>query len=802
MMLGETTVIYSVLILAVIAGTGIFLFARHIAYKARVRRSLEFTLYEITFSEEEEREEGQTIKNIIALMEQFYNGMAAISEGKKIGRDKNYFVVELALPHVGEETAFYVAVHQEHGRIFEKQLESLFPRARIEIKREDYNIFNADGASVACEFRVSQSPVLPIRTYDKLEADPLEVIANAFSKLKKEGEGAAFQLVIETAERSFSKRLKHTRKAIAEGKSLAEAYHAGWGKEFLEALHIVAGSSSKKEDKTLSNRSVVDEGMLALIDAKLSSPLFKVNGRLIASAGTEDDARSILKELSSAFLQFTEPQGNQFVCREIKRSRLQKLLYLFSFRLFDGTSAIYLNAKELTSIFHFPSGMLSAPKLKSLKSKDAPAPANTPSSGVLLGINNFRGERREIRMDADDRRRHFYIVGQTGTGKSEMMKGMIKQDIISGYGVCVLDPHGDMVGDLLGHIPEERLGDVIYFDPGNTKMSVGLNFLEYDPEFPEQKTFVVDELLAIFNKLYNMELAGGPMFEQYFRNATHLVLEDPASGSTLLEVIRVLSDKAFRDYKLSRSKNPLINSFWKEIAEKTGGEHSLQNMIPYITSKFDTFLSNEIMRPIIAQQHSSFNMRDVMGNDKVLLVNLSKGRVGELNSHLLGLVIVGKILMATFSRVAESDTHRRKDFFLYLDEFQNVTTPSIATILSEARKYRLNLVIAHQFIGQLSDEIRKAVFGNIGTITSFRVGREDAEVLEKQFAPIFSAYDLSNIENFRAYVKMLIRGQTSKPFHIQTLLLEKGNEAAAEAIKELSAQKYGRPRKEIEEEIA
>ncbi|MDP2676738.1 MAG: type IV secretion system DNA-binding domain-containing protein [bacterium] len=791
---------YSIAGLIVFAA--VLFFVNHRRTRKQFERSLQFILYEVTFSEEESPIGEGGFKNFISIMEQFYSGMSAISETKTAwGTEKNFYVLELALPDVGEEITFYVGVQKQHSRIFEKQLESLFPHARLEVSEHDYNIFNAEGASKGAIITTARNFALPIRTYDKLEADPLEVIANAFSKLKKKGEGAALQIIVETAESRATEKIKRAREMLLGGNSLSASATKGWMDEFSKTMHTFSGPSPAAKQKKEEQKHRVNEEVIKLVNEKLNSPIFKVNIRLIASAPTEEEAEGIIQELSSAFLQFSEPQGNQFVARDIKKSHAQDFFYRFSFRIFSGAHGVYLNARELTTIFHFPYGVVSAPKLKTLKSKDAPAPANVPTEGIRLGVNTFRGESRDVRMKLDDRRRHAYIIGQTGTGKSEFMKHMIRQDIEAGQGLCVIDPHGDMVSDILGQIPEKRVGDVIYFDPGDTAMPMGLNFLEYDERYPEQKTFVVDELLAIFNKLYNMELAGGPMFEQYFRNATHLVLEDPASGNTLLEIIRVLSDKAFREYKLSRSKNPLVNVFWKDIAEKTGGEHALQNMIPYITSKFDTFLSNDIVRPIIAQQQSAFQMRDVMDNGKILLVNLSKGRVGETNSALLGLVIVGKILMAAFSRASEASQEKRRDFFLYLDEFQSITTPSIATILSEARKYKLNLIMAHQFIGQLSDEIRKSVFGNVGTIVSFRIGREDAEIVEKQFEPIFSAHDLTNIENFQAYIKMLIDGQAVKPFNLRTLPPKESNEVAAEAIKELSSQKYGRPKKEIEEEI-
>jgi hypothetical protein len=326
---------------------------------------------------------------------------------------------------------------------------------------------------------------------------------------------------------------------------------------------------------------------------------------------------------------------------------------------------------------------------------------------------------------------------------------------------------------------------------------MGLNMLEYDKNFPEQKTFVVNELLGIFNKLFDMKTSGGPGFEQYFRNATMLVMEHPESGNTLLEISRVFSDKDFRDYKLSKCKNPLLIQFWQN-AEKTTGEQGLQNWTQYVTNKFDVFMTNDIMRPIIAQEKSAFNFREIMDTKKIFLVNLSKGRLGDINSYLLGLIIVGKFSQAALSRVNATE---RPDFFLYIDEFQNVTTPSIASILSEARKYRLSITLAHQYIGQLPEDIKGSVFGNVGSMVVYRVGPDDAKYLESQFAPTFSATDIMKIENYHAYVKLLAKGDPKKPFDITVSKQPKGDITKIDALKELSYLSYGRPADEVNAEI-
>jgi hypothetical protein len=469
--------------------------------------------------------------------------------------------------------------------------------------------------------------------------------------------------------------------------------------------------------------------------------------------------------------------------------------------LFSKKQKITLNSEEVASIFHFPLTQLSSPKLKWLKSKESVPPTNVPKEGVIIGKSIFRGEETEIKMTDDDRRRHFYIIGQTGTGKTTMAINMIKQDILAGKGVCYIDPHGKDVEELLGMIPPERAEDVIYFNPGDTERPMGLNMLEYDPNFPEQKSFLANEMINIFKKIFPEAPEGlGPMFQQYMRGALLLVMDDVESGATLLEVPKVLADSQFRKYKLSKTNNIVVKDFWEKEAEKAGGEASLANIVPYITSKTNIFLANDIMRPILCQQKSAFDFRKIMDEKKIFLANLSKGRLGDLNSYLLGLIIVGKFLMAAFSRV-DTASKQMNDFYLYIDEFQNFTTDTIATILSEARKFKLNLILAHQFIGQLEDKIKDAVFGNVGSMAVFRVGAEDAEFLVKQFEPVFDQQDLVNIDNYHAYVKLLINSMVSVPFNVKANPPAKSNPEIAEKIKELSRLKYGRDKSVVDKEI-
>lgn len=769
-------------------------------------KPLRATLFEVSLPEGGEAAREKTLKELVSSMEQFYAGMLSISSDSA---QADWFSLEIANANNSSEFIFYVSVPSARRELFEKQILATFPSAHIREHKNDYNIFNEAGAAAAASARLAKHPLYPLKSYEEFDADPLNVILNSFSKIDRVGEGAALQLIIGPRQDGYAKAAAGAIEKIRQGVKV-EAALAEVGRTFagtlLKSVSKLFGNSersAKEKEEEEKRRQTLDPGLVEQLSRKLKSPLVAVNLRIIASAATEVEAQAILRDIQSSFNQFENAQGNRLEWKLAESRRLKDFLKKFSFRTFDDSDSVVLNLEEMTTCFHFPAAQANkaTPQLKQSKTGTAPAPQELSQQGTKIGVNNYRGAETEIYLAAEDRMRHFYAIGQTGTGKTTLLKNMIVQDIKQGHGVCFIDPHGSDVMDILAAIPPERREDVVYFDPAATERPMALNMLEYDRRFPEQKTFVVNEMFSIFQKLYgNVPESMGPMFEQYFRNATNLVIEDPDSGSTLLEVSRVMSNKAFRDLKISKCQNPIVVQFWKEIAEKAGGEAALANIVPYITSKFDVFLANEIMRPIIAQEKSSFNLREIMDGKKILLVNLSKGRLGDINSHLIGLILVGKILMAALSRV-DSFGKEIPDFFLYLDEFQNITTDSIATILSEARKYRLSLTLAHQFIGQLDEKIKNAVFGNVGSLAAFRVGSEDAEFLEKQFAPTFTAADLINLDNRHACVRLLAAGRPVTPFDIETLPPEPGDSARADQLRELSALKYGRPRAEVEAEV-
>ena len=758
---------------------------------------LHMTLFEITLPDQKEEGHETQLATLMSAMEQFYAGMQAIGDAKK----PTHYTLEIAVSDKQDDIIFYVAVPTAYINLFEKQILSLFPDAILSEQQNDYNIFTEGGESVVSVAELKKHPIYPLRAHDSFQNDPLSVLLNAFSKIERDGGGAALQLVVRVGGRGYYKTYEDIIKRIRDGVKVEVAIRRSTlGGELYESVRGLFGSGQKNENEKPSE---INTDAVELFNKKLETPIVDTNIRIAVSAPNTTRADAILREIESGFSQFENTRGNKLVFKRLTGTQKKIELKAFSFREYLKKRALPLSFAEITTLMHFPqSGVTSSPQFKQSKAAAAAAPLNLPREGTLLGENRYRGVTTQVFITPEDRLRHFYIIGQTGTGKTTLMKNMISQDIREGNGVCMIDPHGSDIQDILASIPEHRMDDVIYFDPARTDRVMGLNMLEFDPAHPEQKTFVVNELFSIFQKLYGANPESmGPMFEQYFRNATQLVLEDPESSSTLLDISRVMADASYRRMKLSKAKNPVVVQFWSEIASKAGGEAALENIVPYITSKFDVFTANDFMRPIIGQQESSFNFRDIMDNKKILLVNLSKGRLGEINANLLGMIIIGKILMAALSRV-DDPTKGFPPFYLHLDEFQNVTTDSIASILSEARKYKLGLTVAHQFIAQLEDKIKNAVFGNVGSIAAFRVGPDDATFLEQQFKPTFDASDLMNIENRNAYVRILADGTPTKPFNIHTMPPPESNPERVNEMIERSYQKYGKPRLKVEMEIS
>ncbi len=774
---------------------------RGIEPSATIQRALRTVLFEIQPQAhgEIDTDKGQyKLEQLLSSSEQLYAGLVGLVDSPE------GFSLEIAVPQGSESAYLYLAVPFVKRAVAERLISSVFPNARISESRGDYNIFNPEGAHAAAYATLTKHPVFPIKTPDMFEHDPMNVLLAAFAKIAKYGEGAAIQLTVSSYGDRYNNHYKRMLRELEKGKPLEKALKVAQtevGESFRQAAHNIFMPEEVKKETEQQFRRTADQVSTEEITRKIKTRVVPVSIRIVASAQTDVRAHELLDNLEAPFSQYDNSRANSIEFKRVGSWGISAFLRAFTFREFDDSISMPLSLGEITSIFHFTAERVTTSReLKRSFAKQAPAPVEIAGEGITLGINRYGADETAVHFTPPDRMRHCYVIGQTGTGKTGLIKNMIIQDIKNGEGVAFIDPHGNDIEDVLAAVPPERAGDVIYFDPAYTARPMGLNMLEYDRSKPEMKTFVVDEVYGIFRKLYaDVPEAFGPMFEQYYRNAVQLVVEDPDTGSTFVEIPRVFADPQFRNLKLSHCKNPIIVQFWRKIAEQAQGDPSLENVAPYITSKFDVFLTNDIMRPIVSQEKSAFDFRQIMDSKKIFLANLSKGRLGDRNTALLGLILVSQFLQAAFSRV---DT--RGDllpvFYLYIDEFQNFATPSIATILSEARKYKLSLTIAHQFIAQLEDDIRDAVIGNVGTKASFRIGTTDAEFLEKQFAPVFTAQDLENLPNRNAVLSLLVNGVPARPFTIETQNLPAFDYSRVDPMKKLSYRTYGKDREEVEAE--
>ncbi len=722
------------------------------------------------------------------------------------GRDDN-FSFEIVANN--KRIAFYVISPSKMSRYIEQHIHAYYPDAYIE-ESSDYNIFNKNGVVLINYFKTKNDFILPIKTYTKMEHDPMNSIVNTMSKMDN-NEGISLQLMVRSASPNWHKRISTFTRYLGKGKSVKEAILLiSRNKTFGFFIDIIKFAKPPVEggehiNESMEKMTSMQEEMIKNIEEKNSKAGLDVNLRVVVSTKDKFRAKSYISNISNALNEYNYYEyGNKFSAPMSSIFKL-KMIKDFIHRRFSEKESFLLNTEELTSIFHFPLRQLETPNILWLEAKSAPAPSNMSKNGICLGENTYRGIKNKIIMKKEDRRRHTYILGKSGGGKSVLLAGMAIQDIINGDGVGILDPHGDLIDDVIKKIPPERAEDVILFAPYDTERPLGLNLLEYDKRYPEQKTFMINEVINIFDKLYDLKSTGGPMFEYYMRNALLLIMDDPESGSTLMEVPKVLADEGFRKMKLSKCKDQTVVDFWEKEAQKAGGDAALANIVPYITSKLTQFISNDLMRPIIGQQKSSFNVRDAMNSQKILLIDLSKGKIGETNGSLLGLILIGKILISALSR-SDMEPEKRKDFYLYIDEFQNYITDSISAILSEARKYGLDLIMAHQYIGQLTingdTSVRDAVFGNVGTIMSFRTGADDAEFLEKEFAPVFNQHDLINAEGHSIYTKLLIDNVASRPFTMVAQYPLPGKDYGIDdKIRQISRLKYGKDRKIVDSEI-
>lgn len=805
----------TVLSLAFFAALGLvcFLIYRRMVRRTKdIERSLKLVPLQIKLPPAEASESGsrdtrELFKENISKAEGIFNLLSGITADKSKLYGNRYVSFEIIAD--GQMIYFYTAVPVTLLSTVQKALISGYPTIQIE-QVDDPNIFSQKSklAGIAGgELALANTSYYPIATYKSRDADPLAGILSSLSRLQP-GEGAGIQVLVRPAHKKWAKNAKKYAKDLLDPEKIAAEKHTPQKmlKEIAMAPIKQPKYSKKLEEGTIKQDyqpDAINQKMSQLVEEKYAMPAFETMIRVIASSDDPNKSRATVQDILTGFAQMALPNSNQF--QFVPAKSPEQLATDFIFRFFPASkNKTVLNSTELAGIFHFPGEdmQVSTPVIRK-GAREVAAPADLANEGLILGSNLYRGQETVVRLTDDDRRRHLYIIGQTGTGKSVFLENCIVQDMHMGKGLCFIDPHGDTAEALMAKVPPHRLKDVIYFNPGDTEYPLGFNLLEFDPAHPEQKDFLVLEAINMFYKLYDPKNQGfvGPMFVDWFRNAALTVMSDP-EGGTLIEVPKLFTNDDYLKQKFRNVKDPIVQEFWTGQMAQTS-EHSKSEMLGYFTSKFGDFANNEIMRNIIGQKHSSFNLREIMDNRKILFVNLSKGLLGDMNSKILGIVFIIKFQMAAMSR-ADTEEKDRQDFSVYIDEFQNYATDSIATILSEARKYRLSMIMANQFISQLEEPIRDAVFGNVGNMVGFRVGPEDAEFMAKQFAPQFDKDDIINTPNLNAVARIINRGSVTPAFSLKEIFPPIGEKTPGiyEQMVQASRQNYARPKAEVAAEIA
>jgi len=754
--------IFTVVGLVAFVGMGGYLLLQWLKHRRRESYALDFVTLKIRLPKDNE------IK--IDAAEQMFAGLHSLKQSGFLSRFKPEETVAFEIVGLQENITFYVSCSRKVRDLVEKQIYGAYPQADI-VEHDEVNIFSEKGRVAFASLGFEKAQYFPIKTYKELATDGLSLITSAMSKLQA-GEGAILQILIQPLGKGWQER----------------------GRSFM-------ANQKKKESDPEKASYNHDPKEMEAISTDISKPGFLVSIRIVVSSQEDYQAESHLNNIIGAFAQFTSP-FNAFKRNTILIKQLFMVDFIYRYMPFFHRGLTTLNTEELATVFHLPNRTVETHHIQWLNAKHAPAPDLIPNEGLYIGTSRYRGQERKIYMSLKDRQRHMYIIGKTGTGKSEFLKEMILQDIENGYGVCAIDPHGEFVEDILQLMPPERAEDVIYFNPSDLDRPMGLNMMEADTE--EQRHFVVGSIIGLMYKLYDPHRTGiiGPRFEHAIRNAMLTIMYK--KGSTFIELVRALTDQKYVEELLPLVKDPVVRRYWTDQIAQTSDFHKSE-VLDYIVSKFGRFVTNKTMRNIIGQPESAFNFRKAMDEKKIILCNLSKGVLGEEDAKFLGLILVPKVLTAAMSR-ADIPAEQRTDFFLYVDEFQNYATEDFAVILAEARKYKLNLIVANQYIGQIDEDVKNAVFGNVGTMVSFRIGVQDANFLQHEFTPIFNETDLTNIEKFHVYIKTIVSNEPVPPFSMSlmkdmTEIEARMSPKLATMIKELSRLKYGKDKNAVEAEI-
>ncbi len=795
-MIGDFYFPWAILLLIVVLAIGSYFLYRYFKKRHLFQRANDLVMLEVRVPKKFEREEYEnlkTVSEITSVMDQFFASLSSLYRGGAKEVLGGQPIISFEFVAKNKEIIFFVGVPRDLHSLVEKQIHSFYSNASIE-PSGDFRIFKDDMITSCGILSTSRSYIYPIKTYSELTSDTIANITNTLSKIGEDSR-ASVQIIISPINQNWRGQVDWAMKKIQDGRGVPLGI-SWWSRISYLVSEFLSEAARNKPDE-LRKITPLQEETVKLLTQKSAKTGFVCQVKIVSLAKNKEQSRANLKNIFSSFGQFSSPDRNGFRLHEIGGSK--EFLTHYILRTFYWGHRMILNSEELASIFHFPTEHVDTPGIRWHMAKRASAPANIPQEGIILGKNVYRGEEILIRLKQEDRRRHLYAIGMTGTGKSTFFESLILQDIREGRGLAVFDPHGELVEGLLSKIPKSRAEDVIYFDPSDTERPMGVNLLEWKTK--EQKDFLVQEAVQIFYKLFDPGGQGfiGPQFEHWMRNAA-LTLMDSPEGGTLIEIPKLFTDDSFREKKIQTVQDSVVKAFWTQQLAKTADFHKSE-MYNYFISKFGRFMTNITMRNVIGQPKSSFDFREVMDNKKILLINLAKGSIGEINSNLLGMIFVAKLFTAALSR-SDIDESQREDFYLYVDEFQNFATDTFASILSEARKFRLNLNITNQYIAQIPEQIRDAIIGNVGTLVAFRVGVPDAEFMAKEFEPVANQNDLNNIDAFNAYIKLLVSNAPVRPFSMQTIK-DSGsdNKELGKAILQLSRLKYGRDASIVDAQI-
>ncbi len=774
---------------------------------------------------DQEKRTEKDFKEKVAIMEQLYRALWEV-RSLTFWRFLHFWIFRYAtisfeLYVESGELTFYVLTQKNLTSIVEKQITSFYSDAEVVLQATP-EIWKKGSKLVGYNMITKKKYFYPIRYYEEMQDDPLNDVGNVLSKMESDDTACVQVVITPVFSDRWAKKTEKFASAKFKGKQDSWISHIPILSTFVE---ILGGIATGTEGSTFAPGATHGDSFIRMIQPeeelykrmgqKAGMSGFHSSVRVFASSSTWSKALDITNNIQVAFNVFKDVYGNWFQGRRFLFDFFPLVFnapfmhYLWKYRIngFWHKTDLFTE-KELASLYHFPDSRYNKiPIIQWITYKVLPPPPNSPDEGIVIGVNRFRAGEKLIRFLDTDRTRHQYIIGKSGCGKSALLNYQARQDIARGSGLCVVDPHGDLIEDVLAHVPKERARDVVLFDPSDMERPMGLNLLEAKTD--EEKDRASLDAMEIFIKLFGNEIFG-PRLQHYFRNGCLTLMDDEEEGATLIDVPRLFVDDEFQRYKLSKCRNVVVRSFWEHEMVKTGAREK-EEMIPYFSAKFGPFITNSTMRNIIGQPKSSFDIRKIMDDGKILLVNLSKGKIGDINAQLLGLIFVNKVNMSALSRADVPEKQRRR-FYLYVDEFQNFITDAFATILSEARKYELALIMAHQYIGQLvgktaeyeqaNTKMRDAVFGNVGTILSFKIGAEDAEYMAKEMAPVLSEQDVIGIPNFHCYVKLNINNTTSRPFSMATIWDESDrNEKLAGLIREYSRMKFGRKKIFVDQEI-